>query len=156
MVLSDLFVGKGTLSMKRMRTRWQVRSGVLLALMSFGLSGYSQPGSVSGKVTLQGGEALSSGMVVFVDKDGKVSQPAGIEVDGSYAATNVPLGHVTACVETLPLSGGDGGGPNAVKGQPRPRYVPILEKYKDAKQSGLTLEVKPGANVYNIEVQRKR
>jgi hypothetical protein len=124
---------------------------VPLVLLTVGLSGCgSKPGSVSGKVTYQG-KTLSSGLVVFVDKDGKVSQPAGIEVDGSYAAHNVPLGQVTACVETLPLSGGDGG-PPASKDQPRARYVPIPGKYKDAKQSELTLEVKPGPNVYNIDL----
>jgi hypothetical protein len=124
--------------------------------MSVGLSGCgSKRASVSGKVTYQG-EALSSGLVVFVDRDGKVSQPAGIEVDGAYAADNVPLGHVTVCVEVFPLSGGDGS-PEAAKDrskdQARPRYVPIPPKYRDAKQSDLTLDVKPGTNVYNIELR---
>jgi hypothetical protein len=134
------------------RTRWLVRSGVLLALVSFGLSGCGGKfGSVSGKVTYQG-KTLTSGLVIFVDKDGKVTQPAGIEVDGTYAADNVPVGQVAVCVETHPLSGGDGG-PNTPKDQPRPRYVPLPAKYKDAKQSELTLDVKPGANVYNIELR---
>ena len=138
--------------MGRMRTRWLVRSGVLLVLMTVGLSGCGRkPGSVSGKVTYQG-KALSSGLVVFVDRDGKVSQPAGIEVDGSYAANDVPLGQVTACVETFPLSGGDGG-PQASGDRPRAQYVPIPGKYKDAKQSELTLEVKPGPNVYDIKLR---
>jgi hypothetical protein len=111
----------------------------------------STPGSVSGKVTYQG-RALTSGLVIFVAKDGKVSQPAGIELDGSYLADKVPVGQVTVCVETHPLSGGDGG-PNAAKDQPRARFVPIPPKYKDAKQSNLSLDVRPGPNVYNIELQ---
>jgi hypothetical protein len=138
--------------MERIAARWLVPSLTLLLLTTVGLSGCGRKfGSVSGKVTYQG-KALSSGLVVFVDKDGKVSQPAGIEVDGSYAAENVPVGQVTACVETLPLSGGDGG-PNAPKDQPRPRFVPIPPKYKDAKQSELILEVKPGPNTYDIELR---
>jgi hypothetical protein len=121
---------------------------VLITLGLFGCG--SKPGSVSGKVTYQG-KPLTSGLVIFIDKDGRVSQPAGIEVDGSYVADNVPLGPVAVCVETHPLSGGDGG-PNAPQDQPRPRYVPLPAKYKDAKQSGLTLDVKPGPNVYDIEL----
>jgi hypothetical protein len=124
----------------------------LLVLMTVGLSGCGgKTGSVSGTVTYQG-EALSSGLVVFVAKDGRVSQPAGVEVDGSYTAHNVPVGPVTACVETHPLSGGDGGRDKAL-GQARARYVPIPEKYKDAKQSDLALDVRPGANTYNIQLR---
>src|SRR5262249_13953259 len=133
-------------------TSWQVRSLAVLALLTAGLCGCgTKPGSVSGKVTYQG-QTLGSGLVIFVDPAGKVSQPAGISADGSYAADNVPLGRVTVCVETFPLSG-DGAGPKAPKGQPRLRYVPIPAKYKDAKQSDLTLEVKPGANVYDIDLR---
>jgi hypothetical protein len=137
--------------MERISARWLASTFALLLLIAVGLSGCGRPyGSVSGKVTYQG-KALSSGLVVFVDKDGKVTQPAGIEVDGSYVAEKVPVGQVTACVETLPLSGGDAG-PNAAKDQPRPRYTPIPPKYKDAKQSELNLEVKPGPNTYDIEL----
>jgi hypothetical protein len=135
--------------MERIQSPGLVRFGVLLALMSFGLCGCgSKKGSVSGKVTYQG-KLLSTGMVIFVDKDGFVSPPAGIEVDGTYSANNVPVGPVTVCVEVLPILGGDTGGDPK---QPRPRYVPIPEKYKDAKQSDLKFDVKPGANDYDIEL----
>jgi hypothetical protein len=138
--------------MAQRRTRQLIGLLLVLALLMAGLSGCgNRPASVSGKVTYAG-QTLSSGLVVFVASDGKVSQPAGIEVDGSYTADNVPVGPVTACVETFPLSG-DGVGPNAPKDQPRPRYTPIPAKYKDAKQSELTLDVKPGANVYDINLR---
>jgi hypothetical protein len=137
--------------MKRTRTRWPVRCLILLVLLAGCISGCGRKsGSVSGKVTYQG-TSLTSGLVIFVDKDGKVTTPAGIEVDGSYSAENVPLGPVTACVETHPLSGGDGG-PDT-KDRPRARYIPIPAKYKDAKQSELTLDVKPGLNVFDIELR---
>jgi hypothetical protein len=109
--------------MRPTRTRRWGRPLILWVLLSLALSGCgSKVGSVSGKVTYQG-KPLSSGLVIFVDKDGKVSEPAGIQVDGSYTADNVPVGQMTACVETIPLSGGEGGGANVSKDQPRPRYV---------------------------------
>src|SRR5437870_10875103 len=97
--------------------RWFVCSCVLAVVMIAGCG--SKSGSVSGKVTYQG-KALTSGLVIFVDKDGKVSQPAGIEVDGSYVADQVPVGPLSVCVETHPLSGGDAG-PEAANDRPRPR-----------------------------------
>jgi hypothetical protein len=121
-----------------------------VVLLAAGLSGCGgRTGSVSGKVTYQGAP-LTSGLVIFVDKDGKVTNPAGIELDGSYVAEKVPVGPVTACVETHPVSGGDGGA--QTKDQPRRRYVPLPPKYKDAKQSDLTLDVKPGPNVFDITI----
>src|SRR6516225_7214382 len=116
----------------------------IVALMAGGCG--SRTGTVSGKVTYHG-QPLTSGLVIFVAADGKVTQPAGIEVDGSYIAEKVPVGQQAICVETHPVSGGDGGGK---KDQPRPRYIPLPEKYKDAKQSGLTLDVKSGRNVRDI------
>jgi hypothetical protein len=136
--------------MHRPRTRQKARLAAFALALITGLPGCGgrQFGSVSGTVTYQG-KPLTSGLVVFVDKDGKVTQPAGIEVDGSYVAEKVPVGPMAVCVETHPLSGGDGGGTD----QPRPRYVPLPPKYKDAKQSELTLTVKSGANVYNIDLR---
>jgi hypothetical protein len=125
-----------------------------MALVSLGSSGCGRPtGSVSGKVTYQG-KPLTSGLVIFVDKDGFVSQPAGIEIDGTYVAQGVYVGPTKVCVETHPLSGGDGGAAVMKDGKevPRPRYVPLPAKYKDAKQTDLGLDVKPGANVFDIEL----
>jgi len=116
----------------------------MVTLMACGCG--SRTGTVNGKAIYHG-EPLTSGLVIFVAADGKVAQPAGIEVDGSYIADNVPIGQQAICVETHPVSGGDGGGK---KDQPRPRYVPLPEKYKDAKQSGLTFDVKAGRNIHDI------
>jgi hypothetical protein len=148
--------------MVRIRTCWLVRFGILLLLPSFGLSGCgSKRGSVSGKVTWKG-ETLPSGLVIFVDKDGFVSPPAGIEVDGSYEAHDVPVGRVTVCVEVLPLSGGDQSLNDAKNRSKKPIDIQILSKfrdakqalkYRDAKQSDLTFDVRPGPNVYNVELQ---
>jgi hypothetical protein len=148
--------------MERIRVFWLVRFGVLLTLLSFGLSGCgSKRGSVSGKVTWKG-ETLPSGLVIFVDKDGYVSPPAGIEVDGSYEAHDVPVGRVTVCVEVLPLSGGDQSLNDAKNRSKKLIDVQILSKfrdskqalkYRDAKQSDLTFDVRPGPNVYNVELQ---
>lgn len=137
--------------MERTGTHWRVSLAAAVSVLGFIASGCGRtPGAVSGKVTYQG-QPLTSGLVIFVAKDGKVSQPAGIEIDGSYLADHVPVGQVAVCVETHPVSGGDGG--PAGKDQPRPKYVPLPDKYKDAKQSGLSLEVKPGRNAYNIELR---
>jgi hypothetical protein len=140
--------------MQSIRTVWPVRAVAVVVLMGMSLSGCGRPtGSVSGKVTYQG-KPLTSGLVIFVDKDGFVSQPAGIEVDGSYAAQGVYVGPTKVCVETHPLSGGDGGPALTKDGKevPRARYVPIPAKYKDAKQTELSLDVKSGANLFDIEV----
>jgi hypothetical protein len=150
--------------MKRMRRGWLARCPILvLVLVSFGPVGCgSKRNSVSGTVTYKG-RPLPSGLVVFVCKEGTASKPARIAEDGTYSADDVAPGSVTVCVDvSLPTTDGDSteapetqSKDQANKASPAPTtpYVSIPERYKDPSQSGLTFEVKPGKNVFNIPLQ---
>jgi hypothetical protein len=94
----------------------------------------------AGRVTLDG-RPLTSGIVVFVGSAG--STVAEIQSDGSYRATNVPLGPV----RVLLAPSGPSGTPRAGSG-PKPQPAP--SRYHSADTSGLTLTVSSGDNPYDI------
>jgi hypothetical protein len=132
----------------------------LLLATGVGLLGCSgRSATVSGTVTYQN-KKVTSGAVVFVGPDGKASQPALIQEDGTYKAVNVPVGPVKVAVNNPPPANSTGGGrlpandPEAQESaREAARYVPTPRKYSDADKSGLTTTIKGGVNTYNIELE---
>jgi len=128
-------------------------------------------GIVSGKVTYKNAP-LPSGTITFIGGKGDKPQWSAIAADGSYQVNNVPVGTVKVTVETTPPTNlpGVGGGavkPPTVPGVPPPpdssslgggdaakqgAYVPIPTKYKEAEQSGLSMEVKSGKQEKNWDL----
>lgn len=140
--------------------------GVLCLLVPLALAGCtSKRGTVSGVVTYKG-QPLGNGTVSFVSADGKGTTGA-IQPDGHYQVNDAPLGPVTISVVTVPpppdASAPKGWGglgkvtdPNLVGGGAAGsagKYVKIPDKYKDAKSSGLTYDVKGGKQKFDIELQ---
>jgi hypothetical protein len=118
--------------------------------------------TVSGKVTYKNAP-LKGGRVTFAVA-GKSAQ-AEIGEDGSYTATDVPTGKAKVAVQTsylqqlsraprykvpegAPEGYKAGGDPTAAK-----RFVKIPDNYEDPEQSGLTLDVKSGAQTHDIELK---
>jgi hypothetical protein len=136
---------------------------VLAAMTALGAGGCGKKETtVSGKV-LYKGQTLPSGSVVFVGAAGRSSLPAEIQPDGTYLARNVPAGPTKVAVETPPppsLASGKlpaGLSPSdpevkAAQEQAR-RYVPVPRQYSSPNTSGLTFDVKPGANTHDITLQ---
>jgi hypothetical protein len=93
----------------------------------------------AGRVTLDG-QPFTAGSVVFVGSAG--STVAEIQSDGSYHATNVPLGAVRVLLAPSGPSGARAGRGAA------PRPAP--PRYQSANTSGLTLTVSSGDNPYDI------
>src|SRR4051812_44690714 len=73
----------------------------LAALLVLGVSGCGGTATVSGKVTYNG-RPVTSGTVVFMDADGRPSPPAYIQADGTYSASNVPVGAVRVAIDNPP------------------------------------------------------
>jgi hypothetical protein len=91
----------------------------------------------AGRVTLDG-RPFTAGTVVFVGPTG--STVAEIQSDGSYRATNVPLGQVRVLLA-----------PSGPAGAARDGRSPAPpSRYRSADTSGLTLTVSPGDNPYDI------
>ena len=113
-------------------------------------SGHLETVPVSGTVTLDG-KPLAQGTVTFAPEMGRAATGA-IQPDGSYTLKTYKPGdgallgkHRVAVVarEVLPSNG------------PEPYragrwLIPVF--YSDSAQSGLSFEVKPGKNVYDIEL----
>jgi len=98
-------------------------------------------GDVSGKVTLDG-KPLAAGQVTFHHKDFKFAQvfPAAVK-DGAYSVAGLPPDTYVIVV----------GPPQAPPpGAPK---IDIPAKYLDRKSSGLTVDVKAGANTFNLELK---
>jgi hypothetical protein len=111
-----------------------------------GCQGGNRPASVSGKVTYLG-RPVTSGVVVLVGADGKTSTPGVVGPDGTYRIAQAPAGSVRVAFDNPPPQRVAPGNPEAVDvAQAFARYVPTPLNYRDAAQSGLTLELKRGAN----------
>ncbi len=135
---------------------------------------YKARGIVKGKVKT-GGKSLTSGNVMFVNKEG-VSSSSSISADGDYTMTDAPLGDctVTVVVNKLPMDptvkgrlSGKGAGPKMPDGPRMPgaeapadmsaasmpkTIVPIDEKFSKPETSGLKFTVIKGEQTYNIEL----
>jgi hypothetical protein len=154
------------LSPLRRLGRW----GTLLALLALaGMSGCgSHTGNVSGKVYYNG-QLLKGGSVTFVSTTpGKPSGTTQINEDGTYTMPPVGAGLVKICVDTSALkplpkdrapkyspppgqtAPGGLGGPREDTSK---RYTRIPEQYADPDKSGLTLEVKGGAQEHDIQLK---
>jgi hypothetical protein len=117
--------------------------------------------SVSGKV-LYKGVPLPGGTVTFHPTKGKAVTGV-IQSDGTYEALGVPVGEARLTVETASVKAGPAKEPKlktapkdkglpAKGGGAAPRYVPIPQLYADVKTSALTVEVKPGKNNVDINL----
>src|SRR5262249_39578666 len=120
--------------------------------------------------------------VVFTNADGKGTQEAEIQPDGSYKIERMPAGPARVAVMTTPVGGGGGqtgppgrgggGPPNPMAppphnvppgvhpgklyggGQPETKKaVKIPETYADQEKSGLKFTVVRGANEWDIPLK---
>lgn len=120
--------------------RW--RAGlVVLAIAAPGCG--ERHGRVSGTVTVDG-RPLDYGIVNLVGSGGAASAPI---LDGRFEAGGVPLGSVKIAVRALPrpvvaTPAGDGTRP----------FAPLPTRYMSPDDSGLALEVKPGAQRHDLLV----
>ena len=138
-------------------TRFAMRSrlpadAVLAALLIAGCGGGR--GDLGGEVTYQG-KPVSSGTVTAVGSDGVVK--SGFIADGRYEVRDLPAGTVKLAV-TSPDPGK--APPKSKKGEPGPMtrpdrtgWMPLPEKYADLATSGLTADLKAGANDHKIELK---
>jgi hypothetical protein len=141
------------------RTRSLARLALLLVLASSaGVLGCGKKtGTVSGKVTYHN-KSVTSGEVFFLSQDGKTGAHAPVQPDGTYKVINVPLGTMKVGLQNPPLTVPDhdksmADSPEIKEAVKRVAlYVPTPPKYADIDQSGLTTEVKPGENTYNVDL----
>jgi len=144
-----------------------------LALLSSGCGG---KGTISGKVYYQD-QLLGGGTVTFTNADGKGSQVAQIQPDGSYTLERMPSGPAKIGVETTSAKptatpGKRGGAPKMPQGPPPDqvpegadpskiygsgrtqglKYVPIPESYKDPETSGVQYTVTSGPQEHDIRL----
>jgi hypothetical protein len=138
--------------------------GALAVVVSLGVAGCGEgKGTVSGKVTYKG-VALKGGRVTYTSAKGKSNQ-AEIGEDGSYTVEDLPSGPAKITVQTsylqqmarAPRYKVPEGAPEGYKGGGDPtaakRYVKIPDSYEDLETSGLTYDVKKGAQTHDIPLQ---
>ncbi len=116
--------------------------------------------TVSGTVRYKG-KPVTSGEVVFLCQDGKVSVRAPIGADGSYTAHDVPVGPAKLGVDNPPPAGGPaapaGGAP---ANDPEARemkerashYVATPPRYAAPEESGLSYTVTSGSQKHDIDL----
>jgi len=89
---------------------------------------------VSGLVTFDG-TPLKAGTISFDSTESGIGTAISIREEGRYSTNRVPLGPNIVTIETESLQFGS---PHL--------YVRIPAKYADPSQSGLKVDIKPGAN----------
>jgi hypothetical protein len=143
--------------MTMIATRHGLAGLLLLALVLAGCAGGERTGTVEGKVTYEG-KPIPKGAVKFSyavagGTKEMANEKTGPIMDGKYKVEDVPAGPVTIMVMTtdLPdmwLKKDERGNPI-----PSPDYMPIPGKYSFKEKSGLTYEVKPGPQTYDIDLK---
>lgn len=149
----------------------------LVAAFTLGCAGGNPnaPASISGKVTFKGAP-VTGGQVNFYNAQGGMAGSAPLGADGTYTATDMPVGELTITINNEDLnpetaakdmtskagaktgyaSKGAGGKmmytPDVLKnaGQGTLKYVALPKKYADKSQSGKKATIKSGANKVDI------
>ena len=136
-----------------MKTRLHIRLRVFIIILGLALvpqfSGCSrapETGTVSGKVMF-GDAPLTLGKIVFVDQTKGAGGSATLNAEGQYTI----LGEMPVGVYKVYFA-------NAMKsGSMDPKdliLTPVQQKYKVADSSGLTFEIKKGANVADFNLPK--
>lgn len=131
-------------------------SGFFLAcLLLSGCGDDSKTGTVSGTVTVNGEIPMDGSSINFVSSDGKSSSSGDTLKQGKYSAT-VPIGTVKVEIRVpRPLTRAK---PGPKSDGPGPGASGFIEESLPAEyndKTTLTLEVKPGSNEKNWEIQTK-
>ncbi len=132
----------------------------LLALLLAAISGCQDArGTVHGTVTFKG-EAVPSGTVVFYGPGNQVVN-AALLPDGTYEATEVPLGEVKVAVTTPPPP--DPKAAEKLKNNPlvqmkrivikQEKVVSVPRKYNLPGTSGISLTVTQGSQQFDITLK---
>jgi hypothetical protein len=107
------------------------------------------------------GAVLTSGKVTFYGPNNRAAS-APIREDGSYEATNVPLGPVKVTVDTPPppppevVKAAKQGKRRFERGNPitlPENTVSIPKKYSNPEQSGFSLTVIEGSQPFDIDLK---
>jgi hypothetical protein len=121
-------------------------------------------GSVSGTIRYQG-KPLPGGTVTFFHSESSKAFSGAILADGTYSRVGVPVGKVQITIDNRPLREFGLKGPETDKagkfkakiGTPPDRaglrYVPLPAAYQEVRTSGLTFEVQPGRQEFNLELR---
>ncbi len=142
---------------------WVVVAALAVAVAGCGsneFTGINRGGTLAGKVTLDG-TPVGGGEVQVYGADGKHSASATIRNDGSYSVADPPLGPckiavVTSGIKDVPPKAKTRGPvdfTDPATGE-WPNYVAIPSAYEDKEKSGLTAEVKPGANAHDLPLTK--
>jgi hypothetical protein len=121
-------------------------------LMGCGRSG-EKPQPVSGRVTFQG-KAVAAGMIRFSNPQAAIDIMANLRPDGAYEVlmargAGLPTGTYQVAVMPPMVER-----PIGMGQAPKPPVcADIPAKYRQPSTSGLTLTVKPGRNVLDVDMQ---
>ncbi|MDY0167074.1 MAG: hypothetical protein RBS80_11055 [Thermoguttaceae bacterium] len=126
--------------------RWRMVAAVMLLVLPG--CGRGPTGEVAGKLTLQG-QPVTQGSVVFFQAAGVPVGMAGLSATGEFQLRErLPAG--TYLVAFHFDDGAVAGAPDTGPDVPGPS---VPSKYWDENTSGLAVEVKPGANTFELNVE---
>lgn len=140
------------------RTVSRLLLGLVATAGLLGIGCGSRPGTISGEVKYNG-QPIPSGTITFLSQAGKHQVAAANIVAGKYTVKGLEPGPAKVTVVTLPPARGglpptgrpiDAPSPTTLPG----RYMPINKKYANPDQSGLTHDVRPGAQEKNFDLAR--
>ncbi len=141
--------------MRSSRSVYLCRLAVVLFLLSASGCG-ARTGTVAGKVLLDGKPVPGGYVNFFPQGENTTAKSSPIDKDGNYTVIGVPTGSVKISVqgifgsEQLPNMKGPNG-MDMPRSDRKTVYVPT--KYSTVEESGLSYDVKPGSQDFNIELK---
>ena len=143
-------MNKGLATALRSATRFGILGVACLAIMGCG----AETGELSGTVTYNS-KPVRMGTVTVAAADGSI-QTGTINTDGTYTVTGIPIGPAKISVGSPDPKSTKVAQRKKEEPPPKPdttNWMAIPSKYGDAKDSGLTTEIKSGKNAFPIELK---
>ena len=136
----------------------------MLALLALGCGGNATLNTVEGRITYKGADVTGGSILFYPASGGPI--PGAIKADGTYIASDIPLGEATVTIETASVqntgkaiisggkapSGNDAGQYPGANMQGAGKVIQIPAKYADRNKSGLKVTVAKGKVEKNFEL----
>jgi hypothetical protein len=135
--------------------RRRLTAGTFLIVLTIAALGCGRPtGSITGEVKYKG-QLLPIGDIAFLSQEGEQQVRHADIIDGKYSIPRIEAGRAKVVVTTWqpqPRKKSGFDGEDSAPPPPVPKAILIPKRYGDPDKSGLTYDIKPGAQTKDFDL----